>query len=127
MLSFTFGYTQTVEYADIVGQVIVEYDVVAPTEITDVISYQLFVDSDTTGEIMVGETDLLVYTIIFTTEEEYKIGVRTKREVHLPSFTDVTYSDINWSIIDIPVGSTPNPFVLRFIKQAKSSMNLRLQ
>lgn len=126
ILSFglSIGYSQTPQY---VNQLTVEWDAVLPIEPTDIISYQLWTDSVMAGIVMDGETDLLVYTFTFTVEGEYILGVSTKRELQLPSFTEIVYSDINWSDVDDPVGSTPDPFVVRYIKPIQSPGNLRLQ
>lgn len=121
----SMGFAQDIEYADIVGQKTVTYDAVAPIELTDIISYQLWTDND--GIVLDGETDLLVYTFTFSIEGEYILGVSTKRETIFPSFSEIVYSDINWSIVDIPVGSTPIPFVVRHIKGIQSPEGLRLQ
>lgn len=116
------GYAQNIEYAN---QITVEWDPVAPIEPTDIISYQLWTDNDEV--ILDGETNLLVYTFTFSIEGEYILGVSAKREAVFPSFSEIVYSDINWSIVDIPVGSTPVPFVVRYIKGIPSPGNLRLQ
>lgn len=126
-LIVSLPYAQDIEYADVVGQITVLWDATPPIELTDIITYQLFIDSITTGEVMVGETDLLIFTITFTQEDEYKVGVNTKREIHTPSFTETVYSDINWSDIDIPIGSTPTSFVIRFLKGIVSPVNLRIE
>ncbi len=118
----SMGFAQQVEYAN---QLTVEYDAVAPIEPTDIISYQLWTDND--GAVLDGETNLLVYTFTFSIEGEYILGVSTKREAVFPSFSEIVYSDINWSIVDIPVGSTPIPFVVRYIKGIPLPGNLRLQ
>ena len=122
MFVLSVGYAQNIEYTN---QITVEWDSVAPIELTDIISYQLWTDNN--GVVLDGETDLLVYTFTFSTEGEYVLGVSTKREAVLPSFSEIVYSDINWSIVDIPVGSTPDPFVVRYIKGIPSPGNLRLQ
>ena len=120
------GYTQDIEYADIVGQKTVTWNPVAPIEPTDIISYQLWTDSEA-GIILDGETDLLVYTFTFIAEGERILGVSTKREVVFPTFSETVYSDINWSNVDNPVGATPIPFVLRFIESIQLPEGLRLQ
>ncbi len=122
MFVLSVGYAQNIEYTN---QVTVKWDAVAPIEPTDIISYQLWTDND--GVILDGETDLLIYTFTFLIEGEYILGVSTKREVIFPSFTEIVYSDINWSIVDIPAGATPNPFVVRHIEGIPSPGNLRLQ
>ena len=106
------------------NQVTVAWDAVAPIEPTDVITYQIWIDSSATGVLMVGETDLLIYTITFILEGGYLVGVGTKRELGIG---EIVYSDINWSNVDIPVGSTPVPFVVRHIEGIQSPGNLRLQ
>ena len=126
-LGLSVGYSQSIEYADVIGQKTIAWDATPPIELADIITYQIFIDSNATGEVMVGETDLLIFTILFTQEGEYKVGVRTKREVILSSFIEITLSDINWSDEDIPTGATPNPFVIRFIKGITAPGNLRLQ
>ncbi len=118
----SMGFAQNIEYTN---QITVEWDPVAPIEPTDIISYQLWTDND--GIVLDGETDLLVYTFTFSIEGEYILGVSTKREVVFPSFSEIVYSDINWSNVDIPVGSTPIPFVVRHIEGIQSPDNLRLQ
>ncbi len=125
MFVLSVGYTQDIEYADVVGQKTVIWDAVTTIEPTDIISYQLWTDNDRV--VLDGETNLLVYTFTFSIEGEYILGVSTKREAIFPSFSEIVYSDINWSIVDIPVGSTPIPFVVRYIKGIPSPGNLRLQ
>ncbi len=111
------GYAQDIEYTN---QVTVAWDVVAPIEPTDIITYQVWTDS-VAGIVMVGKTDLVQYTITFTVEGEYIIGVGTKREV---VSGDIVYSEINWS--NVNGVSTPDPFVVRYIKPIQSPENLRL-
>ncbi len=125
MFVLSVGYTQDIEYADVVGQKTVIWDAVTPIEPTDIISYQLWTDND--GVVLDGETDLLVYTFTFSIEGEYILGVSTKRVAVFSTFSETVYSDINWSNIDVPVGSTPNPFVLRFIESIQLPGGLRLQ
>ena len=122
MFVISVGYAQNIEYTN---QITVEWDPVAPIESTDIISYQLWTDND--GIVLDGETDLLIYTFTFSIEGEYILGVSTKREAVFPSFSDIVYSDINWSIVNIPVGSTPSPFLVRYIKPILSPGNLRLK
>ncbi len=122
MFVLSVGFAQQVEYTN---QVTVTWDPVAPIEPTDIISYQLWTDND--GALLDGETDLLVYTFTFLIEGEYILGVSTKREAVFPSFSEIVYSDINWSNVDVPVGSTPIPFVVRYIEGIQSPENLRLQ
>ena len=119
MMCLSVGYAQTIEYTN---QVTVAWDVVAPIEPTDLITYQVWTDSVMAGVVMVGETDLLQYTITFIVEGEYIIGVGTKREVVAG---DIVYSDINWS--NVNGVSTPDPFVVRYIKPIQEPENLRLQ
>ena len=113
------GYAQEIVYTN---QVTVTWDEVAPIELTDIIIYQVWTDSVTTGIMLAGETGLLQYTITFVIEGEYIIGVGTKREV---VSGDKVYSEINWS--NVNGVWTPNPFVVRYIKPIQSPGNLRLQ
>ena len=122
MFVLSVGFAQNIEYTN---QITVEWDSVAPIELTDIISYQLWTDNS--GVVLDGETDLLVYTFTFLIEGEYILGVSTKREAIFPSFSEIVYSDINWGNVDIPVGSTPIPFVVRHIEGIPSPGNLRLQ
>ena len=120
MFVLSVGYAQQVEYTN---QVTVKWNAVIPIEPTDIISYQLWTDND--GALLDGETDLLVYTFTFSTEGEYILGVSTTRIVATTG--DIVYSEINWSDVDIPIGATPDPFLLRYIKPILSPGNLRLQ
>ncbi len=120
MLGLSIGYSQSIEYTN---QVTVAWDEVLPIEPTDVISYQIWIDSAMTGIVIVGETDLLQYTITFTQEGEYIIGVNTKRIVAITG--DIVYSEMNWS--NVNGVNTPSPFVVRYIKPIQSPENLRLQ
>ncbi len=122
LFTLSVGYAQNIEYTN---QITVEWDAVAPIEPTDIISYQLWTDND--GAVLDGETNLLVYTFTFSIEGEYILGVSTKREAVFPSFSEIVYSDINWSNVDVPVGSTPIPFVVRHIEGIPSPGGLRLQ
>jgi hypothetical protein len=87
-----------------------------PTE--DVIPYEVFI-----GEELIGETAELEYTVTFNQEGEYGVGVRTKRQV--ANTGDIVYSEINY--LDQNGDSTPDPFVVRFIKPVQMAKNLRLQ
>jgi len=118
VLVATLAYSQEIVYTN---QVTVTWDAVAPIEPTDIITYQVWTDSDA-GIVMIGETDLLQYTITHTVEGEYVPGVSTKRELDTG---DIVYSEINWS--NVNGVSTPNPFVVRFIKPIQSPEGLRLQ
>ncbi len=120
MFGLSTGYAQSVEYTN---QVTIAYDEVLPIELTDIISYQVWIDSIMTGIVMAGETDLLEYTITFTQEGEYIIGVNTKRLVAITG--DIVYSDMNWS--NVNGVNTPSPFVVRYIKPIQSPENVRLQ
>ncbi len=120
IMGISIGYSQSIEYTN---QVTVEWDEVLPIEITDIISYQVWIDSSMTGIVMIGETDLLQYTITFTQEGEYIIGVSTKRIVAITG--DIVYSEMNWS--NVNGVNTPFPFVVRYIKPIQSPGNLRLQ
>lgn len=122
MLGLSIGYTQSIEYTN---QVTVAWDEVLPIELTDIISYQVWIDSTATGILMVGEIDLLQYTITFIEEGGYIIGVGTKRVVEVTG--DSVYSDINWSYEDVPPGATPDPFVVNYVKGIQIPENLRLQ
>ena len=117
MFVLSVGYAQNIEYTN---QVTVEWDNVAQIELTDVITYQVWTDSVMEGIVLIGETDLLQYTITFATEGEYIIGVGTKREIILG---DIVYSEINWS--NVNGVNTPSPFLVRYIKPILSPENLR--
>ena len=127
ILGLSIGYSQSVEYADTVGQRTIGWDAVSPIEPTDIITYRVYTDSSMTGIVAVDDTDLLQYTIVFALEGEYILGVSAIREAVFPSFSEFKESDINWSNVDEPTGSTPNPFVLRWVKDIQSPGNLRLQ
>ena len=58
ILGLSVGYSQSIEYTN---QVTIAYDEVLPIELTDIISYQVWIDSSMTGIVMTGETDLLEY------------------------------------------------------------------
>ena len=90
----------------------------SPIPAGDVITYEIF-----KADELIGETAELQYTVTFDQEGEYKVGVRTKRQV--ASTGDIVYSEINYS--DQNGESTPNPFVVRFIKPVQMAKNLRLQ
>ncbi len=121
MMGLSIGYSQSIEYTN---QVTVEWDEVAKIESTDIVTYQVFTASDMFGIILVGETDLLEYTLTFIEEGEYTIGVNAKREL---MSGDIVYSVVNWSNEDVPAGATPIPFVVRYIKPIQEPENLRLQ
>lgn len=117
------GYAQDRVY---VNQISVECDPVAPIEPTDIITYQWWTDSVMLDKVMEGETNVPEFTFTHIIESEYILGVGTKREVVFPLFSEIVYSEINWSNINIPEGSTPNPFVSVYIKPIQSPENLRL-
>ena len=124
MFVLSVGYAQERVY---VNQISVECDPVAPIELTDIITYQWWTDSVMLDKVMEGETNVTEFTFTHTIEGEYILGVGTKREVVFPSISEIVYSEINWSNINIPEGSTPNPFVSVYIKPIQSPGNLRLQ
>ena len=90
----------------------------SPIPAGDVITYEIF-----KGDELIGETAEIQYTVTFDQEGEYRVGVRTKRQV--ASTGDIIYSEINYS--DQNGDSTPDPFVVRFIKPVQMAKNLRLQ
>ena len=125
ILVLSVGYSQSIEYTN---QVTVEWDKVLPIEPTDIINYQVWIDSAMTGQQKVDETELLQYTITFVEEGEYIIGVSAKRIIApSPEFPagDIFYTGINWS--NVNGVSTPNPFVVRRIDPIQSPEGLRLQ
>jgi hypothetical protein len=92
------------------SQITVAWDVVDPSLPNDVISYIVRVKNATTGEEqIVGETSELNYTITFTTEGRYYIGVSTKRITG--DMTELE-SEVNWS--NENGEATPNPFGVVF-------------
>jgi hypothetical protein len=90
----------------------------SPIPAKDVIIYEIF-----KGDQLIGETSELQYTVTFDQEGEYRVGVRTKRQV--ASTGDIVYSEINYS--DQNGDSTPNPFVVRFLIPVQTVANLRSQ
>ena len=124
MMGLSIGYAQDRVY---VNQISVECDPIAPIEPTDIITYQWWTDSVMLDKVMEGETNVPEFTFTHIIEGEYILGVGTKREVVFSSFSEIVYSEINWSNINIPEGSTPNPFVSVYIKPIQSPGNLRLQ
>ncbi len=121
-VGFSIGYAQNVVYTN---QITITWNPVAPIEPTDLITYQVWIDSAATGLQMVGETELAPYTITFTVEGGYIVGVGTRR-VEANTGASV-YSEINWSYEDIPPGATPNPFVVNHVKGIPMPMNMRTQ
>ena len=124
ILGLSVGYSQDRVY---VNQISVECDSVASIEPTDIITYQWWTDSVMLDKVMEGETNIPEFTFTHIIEGEYILGVGIKREVVFPSFSEIVYSGINWSNINIPEGSTPNPFVSVYIKPIQLPENLRLQ
>jgi hypothetical protein len=119
MLSLSIA--QEVQYTN---QITIAWDPVisladgSPIPAGDVITYEIFNPDE-----LIGETTELQYTVTFDHEGEYIVGVRTKRQV--TSTGDIVYSEINYS--DQNGESTPDPFVVRFIKPVQMAKNLRLQ
>jgi hypothetical protein len=116
MLPFLLG--QTVHYTN---QATILWDPVTPLG-GDTIEYEVFWD-DGSGEVSLGLTNLTEYSITFTVEGTYKVGVRTVRTI--VDTGDVYYSDINWS--DVNGEWTPDPFVIRFHVPPDAPRGLRNQ
>lgn len=83
------------------------------------ITYEIYLKKNNI-ETLIGETDLLEYTINLEDEGLYIVGVRTKRVFE----NNTTYSDMNWSNEDGVF--TPNPFVLEYYLVVPAPINLRL-
>ena len=72
---------------------------------------------------IVGETALITYSVTFSSEGDWVIGVRTVRVID--SNGERLLSDINWS--DVDGLATPNPFIGRWYVVPDAPENLRLQ
>ena len=79
--------------------------------------------SDKASLEIVGETTLITYSVIFSSEGDWVIGVRTIRTID--SNGERLLSDINWS--DVDGLATPNPFFVRWYVAPDAPENLRLQ
>ncbi len=79
--------------------------------------------NDKTNFEIVGETALITYSVTFSSEGDWVIGVRTIRVID--SNGERLLSDINWS--DVDGLATPNPFFVRWYVAPDAPENLRLQ
>ena len=105
------------------NQVTVAWDPVEPIAAGDSITYNVytrFVNSaDPIGDpVNVSATQA---TITFQTEGSYYIGIATQREL---SSGEIEESDINWSNVNEPEGSTPIPFGVLYLVKPSWPMNL---
>lgn len=124
LLVFAVGISQETIYTN---QATVAWDAVTtlddgsqiPAENT--VMYEVWIRKET-EETFIAETDLLEYTITFSEEGTYEVGVRTMRYV---ADGEVIKSDINWS--DVNGTATPNPFVIKYYKGVPVPENLRSQ
>ena len=122
MLIMAMGlWAQEIVYTN---QVTIEWDVVAPMG-GDTISYEVYRAPHPAGspEELLGETTDLFYTVTFTVEGTYILGVRTVRTIIETG--ERLYSDINWS--DVNGVFTPNPFLCRYYQSPVVPEGLRLQ
>lgn len=78
----------------------------------DVIKYRVYISKMPSGEEqVVGDTDQLQYTITFTEEGKYIVGVQT---VRIPQGeTEEILSSINWSNSE-DIEAVPVPFGIKF-------------
>jgi len=105
------------------NQATVAWDTVDKIVDTDVISYVLYFKIVGTDiPILAGETADLRFTITFTDEGKYYIGVATKRVV---ADGEALESKINWS--DVNGESTPDPFGVKFYVKPDQPKNLHRQ
>ncbi len=79
--------------------------------------------SDKASLEIVGETALITYSVTFSLEGDWVIGVRTIRTID--SNGERLLSDINWS--DVDGLATPNPFFVRWYVAPDAPENLRVQ
>ena len=79
--------------------------------------------SDKASLEIVGETALITYSVTFSSEGDWVIGVRTIRTIDFNG--ERLLSDINWS--DVDGLATPNPFFVRWYVAPDAPENLRLQ
>ena len=94
-----------------------DVDKIVDTDEISYIVYSKIVGTDT--PILVGETADLRFTIAFTDEGKYYIGVATKRIV---ADGETLESEINWS--DVNGESTPDPFGVKFYAKPDQPKNL---
>ena len=72
---------------------------------------------------IVGETVLVTYLVMFSSEGDWVVGVRTVRTID--SNSERLLSSINWS--DVDGLATPNPFIGRWYVAPDVPENLRVQ
>jgi hypothetical protein len=82
-----------------------------PIPAGDVVKYRVYLanhqtDPDKANPALLGETDLLDYTITLNTEGRFVVGVQTVR--YDGAGVELEVSTINWS--DVNGEETPNPF-----------------
>ena len=127
LIAFTLAWGQEIVYTN---QITVAWD--APTELDtgepippeDIIEYEVWVRDAADEVTYIGRTSALEYTVTMPHEGTFDVGVQTVRMI---STGEEVYSGINWSDVDDPVGSTPVPFVARFLKGVNPPDNLRVQ
>ena len=127
LIVFTLAWGQEIVHTN---QLTVAWD--APTELDtgepipaeDIIEYEVWVRDAADEVTYIGRTPALQYTVTMPYEGTFDIGVQTVRMI---STGEEVYSGINWSDVDDPAGSTPVPFVARFLKGVQEPDNLRVQ
>lgn len=92
---------------------------------TETITYDVIVAprSDPTDITVQGNTAGLIFSVVFSIEGEFIIGVRTVK--YIASVNETLLSIINWS--DANGVYTPDPFVVRYFTVPSIPENLRLQ
>ena len=111
-LVLSIGYSQESYYAN---QVTVEWDAVSVD--SGSVSYNVYIELG--GNITkIGDTVDTNYTITFTEEGKYNIGVSAVRTVD----DEVLESDITWSNIE----GVPNPFDVKYYIKPSKPANLKL-
>ncbi len=103
------------------SQITIEWDAVAPQG-GDVITYEVWINDGST-QTLIAETADLFYTITFSVDGNYILGVRTVRTITATS--DRFFSDLNWS--DVNGTRTPNPFIARYYIGPAAPEGLRYQ
>lgn len=127
ILIASIAFAQEIVYTN---QITVAWD--APTQLDtgepipseDIIEYEVWVRDAVDEVTYIARTPDLIYTVTMPYEGTFDIGVQTVRMI---STGEEVYSGINWSDVDDPVGSTPVPFVARFLKGVREPGNLRIQ
>jgi hypothetical protein len=105
------------------NQVTVAWDAHPEIATDDVMTYMVYKKQVGGADVFIEETADLQVTVSMTEEGKYYFGVSTKRTT---IDDEILESEINWSDVDVPEGSTPNPFGAKYYIRPGPPLNLNI-